>query len=543
MVGSAPRSSLARIALGVASALCAIGLSVLALFLLPRAESPPWKGYKVLLVDSSIPEEEVLSSLREAGIAEVLSESTQPVLVSNWDGLDAMSLAEARRRLASADPRLDPYLQRLGLWFEARVGGSPYRAYYLKTGSGREGETGKAIEGALKGYEGRYLLPESSAYVSDTGPRRFYLAFGILVLIFAAAAGPLLGRAPFSPRVILSKRLGRRTAERLAFRLLILIPWAVYATGGLASAAIGALWGIALAELADKLDSPIEEYWRGGRAAALAMLRAQGLPGPALLAAALLSLIASPASALGVALSCLGSLLMATGFVLAYLPQPSRRAFVPLPIGRRPLKGSSFPASRARSIAACAVIAAWALCRLASPSLSGSSIPQASPSFAGSVVYPQPFEVRGSPRPLPLEARARATSEAGSALPGIASYLEHRAIQEALPYVAVGGDRSDPFAPASLPTRGGKAREKRFDEAWASAAYASLEGLSVEGMLLEQGGATVARAGSSGGRRDTPLAPIECLLYIFLLIPPIGRLFAGAASSRGASSSEIRQEA
>jgi hypothetical protein len=545
MGGAAPRSSLAGIALGIASALFALGLGFLALFLVPPAGSPPWNGYTVLLVDASVSEEEALSDLRGAGIAEILSESTEPVLVSNWDGLDTMSLAEARRSLASADPRLDSYLQRLGLWFEARVGAAQYRAYYIKAGSvpGREDELEKAIEKALGRYEGRYLVPGSSGYVSDTGPRTLYSVFGILVLIAAAAAGPILGKNALSLRVLSSRRLGRRTVSRLVFRLLILLPWAVYATGGFASAAIGALWGLAIAELADELDNPIEEYWRAGRAAAFVMLRRQGLPNPALLAAALLSLIASPSSAIGVALSCLGSLLMALGFVLAYVPAPSRSSFVPMPITGRARKGSFFAASRVRSVASCAVIITWGLCRLASPSLLGSAYPSAGRTAAGVASYPQPSTVRGSPRPLPGEARARASSETGSSLPGIASYLEHRAVQEALPYIALGGDRSDPFAPVSLPTRGGKARELRFDEAWASAAYSSLEGLSVEGMLLEQGGATVARAGSSGGRRERPLAPIESLLYIFLLIPPIGRLFAGAASSRGASSSEVRQEA
>jgi hypothetical protein len=127
----------------------------------------------------------------------------------------------------------------------------------------------------------------------------------------------------------------------------------------------------------------------------------------------------------------------------------------------------------------------------------------------------------------------------------LGSWLEHRALQEALPYERVGSPRADPFGPVSFSRPGGEAVPLRFDEDWARAAYRSIPQASVEGMLLAQGGPVVAFAlsGPSGTGKGRPLAPIEVLRYIFLLIPPLGRIAAGLRAQRGSRAGETRQEA
>ena len=134
--------------------------------------------------------------------------------------------------------------------------------------------------------------------------------------------------------------------------------------------------------------------------------------------------------------------------------------------------------------------------------------------------FPGPFMAQGSQRPLISEARRLALSESGPTLPGTASFLEHRAIQEALPYARVGEERPDPFAPASMPMPpgvGGVAARPQgieFSDDWARAAYKAVPVLSLEGMLLSQGSATVGREASSLGGGGRPLAPIDsCCIY------------------------------
>ena len=62
-------------------------------------------------------------------------------------------------------------------------------------------------------------------------------------------------------------------------------------------------------------------------------------------------------------------------------------------------------------------------------------------------------------------------------------------------------------------------------------------------MLLSQGRAIAGREASVEGRIGRPLASIEVLLYIFLLIPLLGRILVGVPFARDVASGELRQEA
>lgn len=506
-----------------------------------------WKGYRILLVDTSIPEREVLAALRSAGITSVLSESNEPFLVSNWNTLDTMSLAQARESIAPEDPRYDAYLKRMGQWFEARVGGADYRAYYLKNGSSLFTDAGvdKEVASALKVYQGKYLLPRSEGRSPGRGGEGVYFGIASLILLAAAAAGPFLGKTSASLSILGKRKPGQLCADRFAFRLALLAPWFILAGGGLNAAAFAALWGIALADLVDALDLPLDELRDTSWNAAIASLKRQVHPSLALPLVALGALFLVPGSAAAVGIAFAGSCAAGAGFIIVTAQRSTKRRFTPLPIeGRRSSLGIRSVSDKARALLAVSAILAWALCRvIAFGGVPGATEDAKSLVAPSSLAYPSPIEGRGTTRPLPSEARARASSETRTLLPGLASYLEHRAIQEALPYIRLGQERADPFAPLSVPESADANLTLHFDDDWAKKAYADLPDLSIEGMLAAQGGATVGklRSGLSGGAR--PLAPIECLLYIFLLIPPIGRLFVGASASRDATSGEIRQEA
>jgi hypothetical protein len=534
-------------AAGAILLLAAAGTGLLALGLLPRPKTAaPWSGFRVILVDASVPESEVLPALDGAGFKDVLSESTEPVLVSNWSGLESMSLGEAESRLDREDPRFDSYLERLGLWFHAKAAGAVYRVYYIREpsvlGFGLAGDG--RLRACLYRLGAPYLAPDSQAAISspaDTAPAS---CLAEAILLFACLAGPLSrsfsGRK--NPPGIEPRR---KSLRRIALRLALSLPWAILAWGGLTAACLAALWALVAAEAADSLDLPLDEFRRGGSfRAGLSSLAAQRFPSFALVLAALFASIANASSLASVSAAVLGSIAAGAGFALLSTLSPGRRRFVPMPISRRAGSRVLSGAAALRLALACAVVLSWGLVRLFPPSGPEFGFGSAS-ALSSEALYPVPATAPGSARPLIAEARRRAASEKGEALAGLASYLEHRARQEALPYASLGDTRPDPFAPARLPAPGlaSSGAGVEFGDDWARKAYASVPPLSVEGMLMSQGRAVVGRLGAASGEGGRPLAPIECLLYIFLLVPPLGRLFYGAPFGRGDASGELRQEA
>jgi hypothetical protein len=503
------------------------------------------------LVDAAQSEASVLAALRAAGFSQLLSESTEQVCVSNWGGLETMSLAKARATLAPDDPRLDSYLKRMPLWFEARSGGTEYRAYYIKSATAfpsapPPSSLSREIADALRPLGAKCILPQAELRSDNQDAWLPFFGFATLILVLCAIAGPLLGKESTPLLALREKRLGYQSLERIALRFALIAPCCILASGGLSSAALATLCGLALIEGADKLDLPLDELRRSGLKPAISSLLRQGLPSWPLPAVAILALVLAPAALLPVAAACLASILALMAFALASVSRNGRRPrFTPVPIAGSPHRAAKLSlADMMRTALACIVILAWVACRLLSPAAPDTGRGEGKsllPSVALS--YPAPAAGRGSVRPLPAEARSRAAQESGSVLPGLASYLEHRAIQESLPYLPAGSSRADPFSLLNLPKDSGQTLVIRFDEDWAKKAYADIPALSIENMLLSQGETTVGRvqSGASGGGR--PLAPIECLLYIFLLVPPIGRLYVGVSSSRGAASGELRQEA
>ncbi|MGA2545051.1 MAG: hypothetical protein ABSF43_00765 [Rectinemataceae bacterium] len=551
MLAREDTSARKRTALGSLFLLAALALGFLALFVLhPERGRSWWSGFRAVLVDVAIPESEVISRLSAAGAKDILSESTEPVLISNWSGLETMPLSAVRALLVPGDPRLDEYLRRIGLWFEGHAGGVVYRAYYLKEAStfASGASLERVLERGLAGYKGRYIMVDNAVSKTPSDINSLYAAVAVVLLIVAGSVGPLIGRAVSSPHGPISRRLGARKLGRIAFRLFLLLPWALLAGGGQSAAALAALWGFAIAEAADKFDLPLDEFRRnGGIKVVLASLRLQGPPAMALPVVALLASLAAPSLIPSIGLALLGSLMAFSSYVLLAARRSARRYFIPLPVGGRTFfaRRTTLVAGNTRAVLASAVIIAWGLCRFVAVPLG--------PLLPSDFALPKPDAIGGSLRPLLSESRLRASSEGGDVLPGLASYLEHRAIQEALPYVRVGEGRSDPFAPARLPLPHGspvasattvaKVQGIDFSDDWARTTYASVPPLSVEGMLLCQGSATVVRIGSGGGRSGRPLAPIEYLLYIFLLVPPLGKLLSGVPFARDAASSERRQEA
>jgi hypothetical protein len=495
-----------------------------------------WKGYRVLLVESGADEAKVLDRLAAAGIRSAISESTEPITLSDWSRTMEIPLTEARRILVPGDPRLDSYVAGLAGWFKASIGGEAYRVVYVPEGpfydaSGR-------IERAMSGLGWRYILPESGAAAGAGPSSAASFAVAAVILAAAAAAGALLGRSRQQSPLSGARRSWQRVLGSVALRLAMAAPFAAIALRGGRASLAASLWGLAAMEAADALEPALEEFRRGSsirdafRSSARGGLAALAAPASALAAAFVVP------AAIPALLAAVVSAAAATA-VLALTAPKSRRRFSPLAIGGRRAR-ASVP-SLARAFLACLAVAAVALMS----AIAGGGYGPA-PGGEG-VSYPLPSAARGSVAPLPDEARERIRVESAEGrLPSLASWLAHMAIQDSIPFSRLGEARPDPFAPASLPESGGAAARLEFGDEWARAAYRSIEGRSIEGMLASQGTAVVGWNSTAAGsivRIAQPLAPISGLLYILLLIPPLARIAASIPIARGASSRRLRQEA
>jgi hypothetical protein len=333
--------------------------------------------------------------------------------------------------------------------------------------------------------------------------------------------------------------------NRLGLRLSMAAPWVVLACAGGERAAIASIWGIMVVEAADSLDLPLEELrGLGGRTGALRSLALQPLPAPALAFMALIAAAILPGCLVSIALALLGSTLAVIGCALAGYARAERPSFIPLPIAARrsPWAGFASGSGSLRALLAFALALAWFL---------GAFSPSGSdPLAATGIVRPLPERGAGGPALTLDAARKRAPAEAGGdILPGLASFLVHKATEEALPYERVGEARDDAFAPVSMPLPGETSAAvpgdggKTFGGTWVRASLASVPPLSVEGMLMRQGQDVVGKVSAGGAGKGGPLAPIDSLLYIILLVPPIGRMLVGLPKAKGAARGELRQEA
>ncbi len=508
--------------LAVASATLGAVLALAALARSPSEALPStWKGYRLLLVDESVPDQAILDSLSRQGITDVLAASTEPVMISNWSGLETISLAQALVRLIPGDPRRDSYIDRIGSWFQARAGGRPYRVYYLRTFPFSEAQIGLK---ALSPFAGKFIYPDSQSggfllplqHVSG-------LAAMALILIYSLHSSFASWRNP-----------GSKAIRRLALRLILVFPWLLLAAKGRSASAIGLLWAVSMVEMAGSLDFPLEELRRyHDPLSALKSLLRGGRPPLTALIVAIGAVSLSPAHAIAALAALTASASLLFGYCcLAAMDSRVRRGrrldFVPITIGRR---------DRMRDQVAAA------LCVLALIFLAGLRLLPAGGSQSQASDIELPLPVTGIGKPEHSMDIARAPSTRPEALPGQSEWLAHRAFQEAIPLTRLKEDRPDPFAAVSLGGRAPGGISLRFDEAWRASVLRSVPANSIERMLLSQGGEVRGVLLPWSPSRPAPLAPIEGLLYILLLVPPLRRIAAGAVATRSSPTGEIRQAA
>ncbi len=501
------------------SALVFLGLCSAAFFLVPSSSGAGiWSGCQVLLVDGKIPEQDVLESLKSAGIFNVASESRQQVHISDFSHIVQVSLPEARQRLSAlnqGDPRLDFFIRGLGLWYSAKVGGSSYRVYYIKD----EFSSGSAhIASALKAYEGSFILPEAG-----TQEQNWCLWLGIVLAGFYAGYLVLSGRRFW------------------VLRIFLLLPWPLLSFRTSADAGLALLWEALIGASLPVLQ---ESYEGCLRSKSLRPLLKKGIEvlsaSSPLLVSAFGFFVLEPGLLLSGFCGLCASL---CGFWLALLVQSrikTRLGFIPLQMA------STSPLRRARSSIATlqTTYALLAACAGLLVSLFPCLFPpQNAQALPASISLPQPVAVKGrtSSEPGPKEAALLVKTRLPDFLPDMADYLAHEARQESVFYAPIGAD-TDLFSSLSIPTpEGGTSFSLSFDSSWARGAYRRAPENGIERLLMSQGSFVRAAVLPLSTFKAQPLAPREVILYIILVAPLLLSLVLGQAIRRSSGRREIMQ--
>jgi hypothetical protein len=472
-------------------------------------QSRLWKGYYTVFVESALPvagyAEELPARLASFGGTPPVSRHSAPASFNTFNGMATVSVAELPSRLDAADPRLDPYLQKLDAYFRCPAGHGGRELVYVRTrrgalfsGLGRLGPHRQVLEldpGAvlirlllLAGAALLVLVPARVPHVPrwllglgllpwllrvPTGDLRDLLAFLLLFplwvrgLVWAAARQPGTARKPVvqPKRKTRKTRKSRRTSRRR------------------------------------RRTSFLPEGWDLGSTA----LRA----GLVLLGAAVLLLAAPGVRHLPGVLSALAADLC----LLLMLPaarrwERSRRAhtlFRALPI-LGALRAKAGPRKRRLSAAVIAVPAALALLAFAAAAGLGLE--------AGRRDLSAPRLERGGARGLSWDALAALPLSSDPAgLPHLADFLAHRAFQQSLafqrPYrFPAPGERVyiSGYAVAGNGYVQTRRVARRFPESWLRQTLAAAAQGSIERLLADQGrAAAVQRVGEPQLLRE--LAP------------------------------------
>lgn len=306
----------------------------------------------------------------------------------------------------------------------------------------------------------------------------------------------------------------------------ILLPLLPLALGGRDPALAGLLLGTLQASLLPTWELFIVNCLsRNGRRGAFRVFRGAEIQGLAFALPALGFAILNPGLLASCCLALLASSLAgAAALSLGRTEAGGHEAFVPLPILGRP-KLSHAP-SRLVKLSACLVVLALGggiLVRIV-------DLPEPAPGGKPStLLLPQPILEGGGGLPGPSKAVSLLATR--GELPNLADWLAHRWRQESLFFSVLGRDHP-PFSTIDLPLAGEDSRLKLSpDAAWAREAYRDIPKNSVEDLLSSSARFTRVRVlplslRASGG--PGPLAPIEVILYIILIAPPM----LGALSPR-----------
>ncbi len=117
-----------------------------------------WRNYRVLLVEESIPAEDVHRLLDSVEITGVIGQSSARVTYSGIGDMHTVTVSELYATLDARDPRWDPYLRSIRGYFHTTFSDISFNIYYIPD---RYRNMNSKISEALKGQSGKWELPEN----------------------------------------------------------------------------------------------------------------------------------------------------------------------------------------------------------------------------------------------------------------------------------------------------------------------------------------------------------------------------------------------
>ena len=468
-----------------------------------------WLGHSALVVEASVPCELVVNRLVEAGIDPVIAECTTTVSINGFGRLVEYPLTAVPLRFDPVDPRVDPYIRGLPLWFRTTMNDAPAAIYYLAA-EDRSIRLYRRVTAAMEGLDAAWRLPEWNHGRNLVFP----LGFGVLVLLVSVhARGFRWAVIPAALALFPLNAVGSLSAFATAGSLLI--AWSLGCGGGLAQLRAGSVSG------------------RSGRlVAARASLRAL-LPVVGMVAAVF---VVQPPEADEVAslLMGLAGLVGVTGVVTSLRVYRYRRCehrlFVPVSIT------SSKPTVVLPVLVPLAIAVALAVpvAQRWLPSPSEIVLPQPAPADRSSAeltlsslaqIWPPPGE-----GPTSLSHR----SGLADAPPDLATFVAHRAFQEGFMY-------RRPFdLPAqdeefSLPrfVQNGAAVEQTvetvavYDDAWLSRVFAERPPYTIETILIAQNAPVRVEMRSVGAVYSSPVSLARHVALLMMLVLPYALRWVG----------------
>ncbi len=375
--------------------------AVVAPFLAPaaRAEKQLWSGYAMLLVAGDHSESDVLERLTLVGYDDVRAPSSTYATYNDFGALARIAVADLPERFSQHDPRYDPYLRGLPMFFTAYDGVQTHAVYYVATDD-HPFRVHQNIRRALSGVTTKWFLVEWSF---DDGI--VYVGAFALMLIALAVGGV-------------------RRRVLIGFGGIPCLS-AVFMGGAYTFVLVGVAF-FAWALVIDRGFPALEHRIRYGRRAAPDGRGARFIYAAVALPA-VVGYVArrSPAAVTSIIPPIIG--LIAVSIVVAVLIErklhnEEHRVFAPVPI----LTGTRY--ARPVSGLSGAAVAAIFLVLLATPLAHGFILP------SRTVAFPQPVSYTGASELSFSGIGALARYRAADALPDLSDYLAHRAFHDGFMY-------------------------------------------------------------------------------------------------------------
>ncbi len=122
-------------------------LSVIAFLFFPAhlQKNSAWRGYYTLVVSDRVSSRLIVDALSREGLQDVVAASTATVTFTDFSGMQSVSISDIPSRFDPVDPRIDPFMKRVGGLFHTSVDGRSMQILYIPLRSSLTGLPGLGI--------------------------------------------------------------------------------------------------------------------------------------------------------------------------------------------------------------------------------------------------------------------------------------------------------------------------------------------------------------------------------------------------------------